>query len=391
MGNNVSLEATRQVPFGEEGEFVQVDLSSRLGDGGVGIVYPGNLQSDNRPVAVKIIHTTSADKRQCVHRAVAEFGSTRHRNLVGLLGCWSDASFTYVVEERCEGGDLQAHMCRHYSRQLPEESVARDLAEAVLKGLHCIHDKGWVHGDIKFENLMFAAETSEELADVKIIDLDSARPQIHPRDKSSSTLLLDSPPPVLDSPNITCTLQYAGPEVLDGIVTPATDVRAVGCLVYLMMEGRLPHLLSYTSSNDCLSKLDRRSRDKIRSKLIRPASFPRGMAGLYSPGCMDFMRGALESDVKSRFQNARECLLQPWLQQNQHQQHKQHKHQQQHKQQQQQQHGVDVYEDEEEVCCSTSSSSVSSPNLSSSSSSPLLGSALSSRAISFETQLFFAD
>eukprot|EP00922_Rhytidocystis_sp_ex-Travisia-forbesii_P002381 GHVS01003482.1.p1 GENE.GHVS01003482.1~~GHVS01003482.1.p1 ORF type:complete len:348 (+),score=50.26 GHVS01003482.1:236-1279(+) len=335
MGNAFVIEAASRVPLAE-GELVDVNLSERLGNGGVGIVYTGNLCSDNSPVAVKVIHTSSSEKRLGVQRAVKEFGSLQHPNLVALLGCWSDGSLTYVVEEKCQGMDLQTHMRMRYALKLPEESAAKEMAEAVLSGLDCLHERGWVHGDIKFENLMFASEYSEDLSEIKIIDLDSARQQL---DKSVAS-------------NITCTLQYAGPEVLDGIVTAATDVRAVGCLVYLMMEGRLPHLLSYNSP-DSLWKSDNSNREQIRKKLVLPASFPRGMSGKYSRACLDFMRGALHSDAKLRFKNARECLRHPWLQ------------------------CRDLCELSSCVTASTSSPATSSPATS-------FGSSLSSPAMSFE-------
>eukprot|EP00922_Rhytidocystis_sp_ex-Travisia-forbesii_P017503 GHVS01026083.1.p1 GENE.GHVS01026083.1~~GHVS01026083.1.p1 ORF type:complete len:352 (+),score=41.08 GHVS01026083.1:295-1350(+) len=345
MGNSIAIGAATKVPLGPEGEVVSVHFNQRLGNGGVGIVYPGNLCSDNSPVAVKVVHTLNTDKRAAIHRAVTQFGSCQHPNLVELLGCWSDGALTYVIEEKCYGGDLQAYMRARYALKLPEESAARELAVAVLNGLDCLHRQGWVHGDIKFENLMFSSEGSDDLSSLKIIDLDSARPQM---EKAVAS-------------NITCTLQYAGPEVLDGVVTPATDVRAVGCLVYLMMEGRLPHRLSSKSYDilNGLCKCDNSNRQEIIKTLLRHPSFPRGISGKYSHACLDFIKGALHNDIKLRFKNASECLRHPWLRSS-----------------------ADVSE---------VSTSASSPNLTSSPLVTSFGSSLSSPAISFDSHLFLPD
>lgn len=349
-------------------DVVKVHWNKVLGNGGFGKVYQGTLLAANRVVAVK----TSRQYSGFLESAARKLRGVRCSNLCRLYAIKRASvcsNVCYVVEEACLGRDLYSYMSEMYREKLPGEAVARSVVKAVLGALRGLHEIGWVHGDVKFENLMFPAP-AERLSALKLIDVEAASPAKHLRGTEA----------------IACTPEYLGPEVLDGIFTPATDIRAVGCLCYAMMEGRLPFpdnllttpttsstatttttTLAPTNGRSCSSDSSTSQRRKyhsgpnlvgspflscsdsdsevvlfpscfspsspstpssppstprrfsmsdavcahIKRRLREPRAFPRRKE--YSVACLDFMQRCLEDNHLRRIANAHEAFTHPWL------------------------------------------------------------------------------
>src|SRR5690349_17878631 len=96
-----------------------------------------------------------------------------------------------------------------------------DLVIDVLQGLSYAHERGVIHRDIKPSNVRIASDGSVKIMDFGIARLQSA-------DITGSGAIVGTP-------------TYMAPEqITNGAITPATDVFAVGCLLYELLTYRKP-------------------------------------------------------------------------------------------------------------------------------------------------------
>lgn len=142
-----------------------------------------------------------------------------HPNVVRLIEVLEDESFTYLVTELLEGGELNDRTARMSSDQL--HFVFRQILDAV----HFIHSKGVAHRDLKPENIVFESAISNQL---RIVDFGFAKQ------------LSD----VKGMNYLEYTLDYASPEVLHcntaGGMSTASDYWSIGAIMYRSVVGRLP-------------------------------------------------------------------------------------------------------------------------------------------------------
>ncbi|KYK69071.1 CMGC kinase, MAPK family, MEK kinase-related (incomplete catalytic triad) [Toxoplasma gondii TgCatPRC2] len=83
----------------------------------------------------------------------------------------------FTVMERLEGPPLRAYLLERHAEDLPTELEAFQIVFPVLKGLQEFHEKGFIHGDIKVENLMFR-HSPPNLEALTIVDVDTLLPHI---------------------------------------------------------------------------------------------------------------------------------------------------------------------------------------------------------------------
>ncbi|KAF2591833.1 hypothetical protein F2Q70_00038324 [Brassica cretica] len=126
-------------------------------------------------------------------------------------------------------GSLDAFMNNYADRKLPEPLV-RDFTRMVLEGLVSIHDHGYVHCDIKPDNiLVFPSSTTASSYEVKICDFGNSL------EIGEVPLCWEINFPWLG------TAIYMSPEsVRDGIAHVSLDLWSVGCLVLEMYTGVIP-------------------------------------------------------------------------------------------------------------------------------------------------------
>jgi eukaryotic-like serine/threonine-protein kinase len=197
-------------------------LGSRLGRGGVGEVYEAVQLSDGERVAVKVLHRRSSTKE--LRREVAIVERLPAHRVPRVLDIESDGDATYVVMELLEGEDLGARI-RRRSRLAPAEAVA--ILDQLAEVLDVAHEAGVVHRDVKPENVFLVG--GEDVIDVRLLDFGVARTA-----RSNTTQSVGRTGYVLGTPG------YLAPEQVAegrGPVGPATDVFALGALVYRALTG----------------------------------------------------------------------------------------------------------------------------------------------------------
>lgn len=129
--------------------------------------------------------------------------------------------------EYAPGGSLSDLIRRRGSR-LPEKLVRR-LAREILRGLAFVHGQGYVHCDVKPQNILVFQTKSEKgtVTNVKLADFGLAK-KVGERPESS----------------LQGTMLYMSPESLSGQCEPPKDVWAVGLVVIEMLTGKPAYHLS---------------------------------------------------------------------------------------------------------------------------------------------------
>lgn len=195
LGNGVHHEI-HQVPGCE--------LLSVLGTGGMGKVYLARQKKLDRLVAVKVLQPKHASKPHffdSLNQEALTMGALSHPNVVGCHDVHKDEEGIFIIMEyvpgRLSGRELVLRL-----GPLPEELVVEILLQAV-RGLAYVHSKGFIHRDLKPDNLLFfrdsrqAPRTFEEVFNepdyrVMICDFGIAE-GIHKIADNSSPVLFGSP------------------------------------------------------------------------------------------------------------------------------------------------------------------------------------------------------
>ncbi|MEH0844707.1 serine/threonine-protein kinase [Micromonospora sp. CPCC 205711] len=207
-------------------------LVEQLGAGGMSVVWRGYDEVLGRQVAIKVLASRLASDKAFRHRIRIEAQAAArlcHPNITNVYdyGESEQVGLTvpYVVMELVDGGPLTARLGR--DGQLPWREAVTIGAE-VTSALATAHARGVVHRDVTPGNVMLTP------TGVKVVDFGISA-LVGESEKGPDGTLLGTP-------------AYLAPERLDnGQVSPATDVYAVGLLLYRMLTGRLPWRASTTT------------------------------------------------------------------------------------------------------------------------------------------------
>ncbi len=195
-----------------------------IGKGSFGEVWASlDTCAGFREVAIKSVDMTSDATRASVDRELEVLSAVRHANVIELLESSVGVSTAHIVLERGEMS-LHAYLHRHGVFH-PKNAVP--IVASIAAGLSALHAQGYVHTDLKMENVVMIGFTP------KIIDFGCAR-QV----ESFTTEYKSSPG---ETPYLT-TRWYRAPEMILGILgsmNQAMDVWALGCIAYTLVTGRV--------------------------------------------------------------------------------------------------------------------------------------------------------
>ncbi|SCL40572.1 serine/threonine protein kinase [Micromonospora pallida] len=207
-------------------------LIEQLGAGGMSVVWRGYDEVLGRQVAVKVLASRLASDRAFRHRIRTEAQAAArlvHPHITNVYdyGESEQVGLTvpYVVMELVDGPPLTARLGR--DQHLPWREAVTVAAETA-SALSVAHARGVVHRDVTPGNIMLTP------TGVKVVDFGISA-LVGESEKDPDGTLLGTP-------------AYLAPERLeDGQVSPATDVYALGLLLYRMLTGRLPWRASTTT------------------------------------------------------------------------------------------------------------------------------------------------
>jgi serine/threonine protein kinase len=191
-------------------------LESLLGEGASGVVYRAQ---DERGalVAVKLLRA-GHDRRRFLREArLAREIQSSH--LVPILELDETESAPYLVMPYYAGGSLRDRLRAHGRLEVGETI---DLAAQLGRGLDALHEHGVVHRDVKPSNVLLDGDGVAALTDFGLA-----------RGADWTRLTRDGV--------VVGTPQYLAPELIEGAdATPASDVYALGCVLYECLAGHPP-------------------------------------------------------------------------------------------------------------------------------------------------------
>jgi tetratricopeptide (TPR) repeat protein/predicted Ser/Thr protein kinase len=194
---------------------------SEIGRGGMGVVYDAIDKETGERVAIKVL----SSKKDGLLRFKNEFrlaSRLAHPNLVALYDLVITDEVAYFVMEYAPGVDLRRYV-RGPARTTADLPRLYATLTQILEALECLGAAGIVHKDLKPSNIIVAED-----GQVKLLDFGLAG--AHDTPDFAAAMLAGTP-------------TYMSPEQIDGRpMGPATDLYALGIVVYELLVGEPPFL-----------------------------------------------------------------------------------------------------------------------------------------------------
>ena len=208
------IEDARLEAYGVLGEIAR---------GGMSTIYLGEDRATGERVAIKALDAFYVGHSDLVHRLLGEHELAKRARHPGLIDirCAEQTldGVPYLVMEYLDGESLRALG----DRRALSRSAILAIAAQVARAVAALHAAGIVHCDIKPDNVFVVGDASSAAPLAKVIDYGVAR----------ST----SDPPLADSA-IAGTPAFMAPEQWYGAPVTASDVYALGCMLYELLVGR---------------------------------------------------------------------------------------------------------------------------------------------------------
>ena len=197
-------------------------IESRIGRGGMGVVYRAHHLNLDREAALKVIAPDLAESsgfRERFAREARIAAALAHPNIVTVYDAGEVDGTLYLAMQYIEGSDLAA-MLSSEGRLRPYRAI--DVCRQIGAALDAAHAKGLIHRDVKPANVLIAGRNAF-LTDFGL------------------TKRVAGDNPITHVGDVVGTIHYVAPEQIEGgDVTSRTDVYSLGCVLYHCLTGELP-------------------------------------------------------------------------------------------------------------------------------------------------------
>ncbi|MGW7667155.1 Stk1 family PASTA domain-containing Ser/Thr kinase [Streptomyces sp. NPDC054775] len=197
-------------------------IDARIAVGGMATVYRAVDTRLDRVLALKVMHPALAADGSFVERFIREAKSVArlaHPNVVQVFDQGADGSYVYLAMEYVAGCTLRDVL---RERGALQPRAALDILEPVLAALGAAHRAGFVHRDMKPENVLIGDDGRVKVADFGLV-----------RAVNTVTSTTGA---------VLGTVSYLAPEQIEhGTADPRVDVYACGVVLFEMLTGGKPH------------------------------------------------------------------------------------------------------------------------------------------------------
>ena len=253
-------------------------IESRIGRGGMGVVYRAQHLSLGRQAALKVIAPDLAESsgfRERFSREARVAAAFSHPNIVTVYDAGEVDGTLYLAMEYIDGADL-ARMLSEDGRLRPYRAI--DVCRQIAGALDAAHAQGLIHRDVKPANVLIAGRVA------------------YLTDFGLTKRIAGTTVPLTQAGDVVGTIHYTAPEQIEGRdVTARSDVYSLGCVLYHCLTGRMP----YERDTDVAVIYAHLSEEPPKPSLVRP-ELPAGLDGVIAK--------ALDKSPDRRFESCGELM-----------------------------------------------------------------------------------
>lgn len=201
---------------------------------------------NNPNIMAPIILKEMDEKRACVYQALANMWNPYIANVYSIYKLKnSNSSGQDTISDKYIAitENVGSMSLKDYVHEQGPLSIKNALTICVqlCDGLSEFHKAGFIHRDIKPDNIMMSCCDPNNLS-VKIIDFGGAK-EIH-NDKNSDTTVIG-------------TLGYQAPESLSAATRNTADIFSIGCVLNFLLTGQEPGIKKYTEKNNVITIIEK--------------------------------------------------------------------------------------------------------------------------------------
>lgn len=215
------IEGSRESPPCIDG----LEIIEKIGRGGTGAVYRARRLGTNEMVAVKVIHPSlvlRAEDWARVRRGAEAVYRLRHPQIIELLEVGESNGTWYGILEYAEGGSLEEKL--RTEGPLPPRAAA-ELVLSLARTIRFIHERNYIHRDLKTSNILIASDGTPKIADFGLARVLSGGKDV------------TAPGEIMGTPSFMAPEQALGRSAEVG---PATDLYGLGAILYELLTGQPP-------------------------------------------------------------------------------------------------------------------------------------------------------
>ncbi|KAK6912398.1 Serine-threonine/tyrosine-protein kinase, catalytic domain [Dillenia turbinata] len=201
----------------------KLNMGMAFAQGAFGKLYRGTY--NNEDVAIKLLERpeNSPEKEQSMEQQfqqeVMMLANLKHPNIVRFIGACRKPMVWCIVTEYAKGGSVRQFLTRRQKRSVPLKLAVKQALD-VARGMAYVHGLGFIHRDLKSDNLLIAADKS-----IKIADFGVARIEVQTEGMTPET----------------GTYRWMAPEMIQHRpYNQKVDVYSFGIVLWELITGSLP-------------------------------------------------------------------------------------------------------------------------------------------------------
>ncbi|KAI3986393.1 hypothetical protein MKX01_002238 [Papaver californicum] len=201
----------------------KLNMGTAFAQGAFGKLYKGTYNGED--VAIKILERpeNSAERAQLMEQQfqqeVMMLATLRHPNIVRFIGGCRKPLVWCIITEYAKGGSVRQFLMRRQNRSVPLKLAVKQALD-VARGMAYVHGLGFIHRDLKSDNLLISADRS-----IKIADFGVARIEVQTEGMTPET----------------GTYRWMAPEMIQHRpYTQKVDVYSFGIVLWELITGMLP-------------------------------------------------------------------------------------------------------------------------------------------------------